>query len=566
MLRFRARAAGATLAVGAAFALTLRGQAPDVRPTFYVSDAALPAIDEGVIWDDSRAPSSAAARAARAAMSQTNAAGESTRAYRPGRVIVRFRDGVPADDRRSIMRDATASGELMPRSQYADFDVIHIDPAENPEAVAAALNARSEVVYAQAAYRVHSTFKPNDPEYDRLQWNLPLINMERAWDIQPQAGSAVTVAVLDTGVAYRNATLTVNIRAFTDSFGIRRPALGITTIPYAAAPDLVGGNGATRIVAPFDATTGGANLPLDFEGHGTHVSGTIGQLTNDGVAVAGVAFNVKIMPVKVLASDWDVAFGNTFDVGGSDDDVAVGIRYATDNGAKVINMSLGSSGPPDCGTNANRFGCSPVIEAAMRYAVGKGVFIAIAGGNEFEDVVPPFGSNPTSVLAEIANRIDGVVAVAAVDPSRSRAYYSSTGNYIELAAPGGSNRGFGATTHSGYIWQQTFDFHLTDTFDPSIVPIAQYRAPRFDVLATIGYVGTSMATPHVAGIAAMLIQQGITDPAAIENALEQTADPLVPAGGDRCPAGSSARAPRTCSFGFGLVNARSALRGLGVSR
>jgi serine protease len=308
--------------------------------------------------------------------------------------------------------------------------------------------------------------------------------------------------------------------------------------------------------------SGGANAPLDFDGHGTHVSGTIGQLTNDGIAVAGVAFNVKLMPVKVLGGFWDVQFGTAPSDGGSDADVATGIRYAADKGAKIINMSLGSSGPPDCGTNSNRFGCSPVIEAAMRYAVGKGVFIAVAGGNEFEENVPPFGTNPTSVIAEIASRIKGAVAVAAVDPSKGRAYYSSTGNYIEIAAPGGSERGFG---RGGFVFQQTFDFTMTDTFDPSVVNPSQYRAPRFDILTNIGYIGTSMASPHVAGVAAMMMQQGITDPAAIEEALEKSAVALS-ASGDACPAGTTAAAPRTCSFGFGLVDARNALRGLGLAR
>src|SRR4029079_2459049 len=114
----------------------------------------------------------------------------------------------------------------------------------------------------------------------------------------------------------------VSIGASPAGFGIRRPALGVQTIPYSGAPQLVGGAASSRIVAPFDVTSNGANPPLDFEGHGTHVSGTIGQLTNDGSGVAGVAFNVKIMPVKVLSSDWDVAFGTASDVGGSDDDVA----------------------------------------------------------------------------------------------------------------------------------------------------------------------------------------------------------------------------------------------------
>jgi serine protease len=187
--------------------------------------------------------------------------------------------------------------------------------------------------------------------------------------------------------------------------------------------------------------------------------------------------------------------------------------------------------------------------------------IVVAGGNEFEDFIPGFGTNPTSVIAEIANRLPGAISVAAVDPSRGRAYYSSTGNYIEIAAPGGAERGFGSRSDRGYVWQQTLDFNFTDTFDPSFGP---YRAPRFDVLATIGYIGTSMATPHVSGVAAMLVQQGITDPAAIEAAIERSADPIT--GGDQCPAGTSAPAGRTCAFGYGLINARNALRGLGLAR
>ena len=551
MTRFRARAAVATAITAASLVLTLHGQVAGVR-ALQITDVGLPAVEEGVVWDVNRAPQMPQALGRTEFAHLGGVVGASGREYTPGRVIVRFRDGLTADERRSVMRLATPSGEMMPRREHADFDVIRIDEAEDAEAVAARFAERLDVVYAQAAYRVHAMtpFVPNDPDYARLQWNLPLINMERAWEIQPQAASTVTVAVVDTGMAYRAATLTANIPAFTNR-GVRYPALGTQTIPFAAAPQLVGGGNTSRIVSPYDAISRGINPPLDLDGHGTHVSGTIGQLTNDGIGLAGIAFNARLMPVKVLGGFWDVVFGSAPFQGGSDDDVAAGLRYAADNGAKVINMSLGSSGPPDCGTNPNRSGCSPVIEAAMRYAVGKGAFVVVAGGNEFEDFVPPFGTNPTSVLAEIASRINGAISVAAVDPNKARSFYSSTGTYIEIAAPGGSNRGFPGS--SGFVFQQTFNFNFVETFDPTVVPPSQYAAPRFDILANIGYIGTSMAAPHISGVAAMLIQQGITDPAAIEAAIEQTALDLGTPGRDD-------------QYGFGLVDARAALRGLGLAR
>jgi serine protease len=268
------------------------------------------------------------------------------------------------------------------------------------------------------------------------------------------------------------------------------------------------------------------------------VSGTIGQLTNNASngagdtrnagGTAGIAFNVKIMPVKVIDSDWDDIFGSPH--AGTDDVVAQGVRYAADNGAKVINMSIGRTGP-----------AAPVIEDAIRYAVGKGAFVAIAAGNDFED------GNPTESIADIASRVPGAVAVAAVDQSHARAYYSSTGAYVELAAPGGSFRGFPS---EGGILQQTLDLDLVETFNASP---ANLVAPQFDSLAFFFFIGTSQATPHVSGVAAMLMQQGITNPAAIEAALEKFAT-------DRGAAG------RDNEFGFGEINARNTLRGLGLAK
>ena len=502
------------------------GQAPAQGRTV-LQPLALPAIEGGRRVDESRAPDSPEALK-QASMHIRSASvdrvGASGARYVPGRVIVKFRDGTSSAARLSAMSVTSRTAALSTRPAYADFDIMTIDPGEDAEAAAARLGQQSNVEYAQAAYLEHAEFVPNDPFYSRYQWNLPLIDMERAWDIQPQAGSAVTVAVLDTGVAYTNATVQFHAFAWNDGQGNDYPDLGDITVPFVAATQLAS---AGRFVSPHDFIWGD-DLPIDLDGHGTHVSGTIGQLTNDGVGTAGVAFNVKLMPVKVISTDWDDIFQSP-NVG-TDDVVAQGIRYAADNGAKVLNLSIGRSGP-----------AAPVVEDAVKYAVSKGAFVVIAAGNDFED------GNPTEVIAEIASRVQGAVSVAAVDRAKAHAYYSSTGSWVELAAPGGSFRGFGA---EGGVLQQTLDLAQVDTFLDSP---AQYGPPRFDALAYYYFTGTSQATPHVSGLAAMLMQQGITNPAAIEAALEKFATDLGDPGRDNL-------------FGYGLVEARTTLRGLGLAK
>jgi serine protease len=241
-----------------------------------------------------------------------------------------------------------------------------------------------------------------------------------------------------------------------------------------------------------------------------------------------MAFNVKLMPIKVLAGFWDDYFLSPFV--GTDDTVALGIRYAADNGAKVLNMSIGRDGPP-----------APVVRDAIAYALSKGAFIAIAGGNDFLD------GNPVPRFAEFAAQFEGVVSVGAVGRTRQRAIYSGTGSWLELMAPGGDVTRDGVP---GMILQQTYNFDLTDTF---LNGAAGFHAPRFDTFEYVYYEGTSMATAHVSGLAAMLYQQGITKPAAIEAALKRSATDLGATGRDD-------------QFGSGLINPRAALRGLGLGR
>jgi serine protease len=562
----------ALLGVFGMLAVSGRGQDASPPARTIVSMDAPPAIERGISPDPSAAqgaPEQSRRQSVQSTAAPADRTGVAGTRYRPGRVIVKFRDGLSAAARVQALTAVSRTATMAARSASQNFDVVQMDASGDAEATAAAFRARSDVEYAQAAYRVRPLLVPNDFYYP-CQWGLPLIDMERAWDVQPAAGSAITVAVVDTGVAYTAATVKFHANAFTvdnagnigpvGSGGTLYPALGDLSLPFVAATELAP---LTRFVAPRDFIWNDT-LPVDLEGHGTHVSGTIGQLTNNrGTGLgdvtnlggtAGVAFNVKLMPVKVISGEWDEIFGAPN--AGTDDVVALGIRYAADNGAKIINMSIGRSGPSTCGTNPSQNGCAPVVEDAVKYAVGKGVFVAIAAGNGFQT------GNPTEVLAEIASRVPGAVSVAAVNQFGGHASYSSTGSWVELAAPGGDSdsRVCNGQPKLAGVLQQTLDLDVVDTFD--LAP-AKFGAPRFDTLAYYFFTGTSMATPHVSGLAAMLMQQGITDPAAIEAALERFA---IPCSESRNVCDASVAANRNATFGYGLVQGRAALRGLGLAR
>jgi serine protease len=483
-----------------------------------VSESALPAMDRGLRdQDPPRNPRSGA---------DTHRLRRGTAQVVPGSIIVKFKDDAPRGT--ALAAGAQVSGEVADRSAWANFDIIDIAAGSDPESAAAAMRARPDVEYAQPRYLNHAMARPNDTLYPS-QWNFPAIDMERAWDIQPGASSDIVVAVLDSGMAFRNITVRYNSRFSFQltSNGPIHPALGPVDVPFAAAPEL-GPSGSPRFVSPRDFIWND-DLPLDLDGHGTHVAGTVGQLTNNGNGTAGMAYNVRLMPVKVIQGLWDEIFGSPSE--GSDDTVARGIRYAADNGANVINLSIGRE----------EGGAAPVVTDAIRYAVGRGVFVVLASGNTRAE------GNLPNRLAQAAREIDGMVAVAAVGRTLDLAFYSTTGPYVELTAPGGDQRQGGTTAG---ILQQTLDPDLIETYDR---PISQYGPPRADAFAYSYFQGTSMAVPHVSGFAALLMQQGITSPAAIERAMKQFATDKGTPGLDS-------------SFGAGLINPRATLRGLGLAR
>lgn len=423
-------------------------------------------------------------------------------------------------DETPIRTEIVPGRVILRRIGRRDFEVLQIDASRDPAKVAAELAARQDVAFAQPAFRLHPRGIPNDPLFAR-QWNLANIQMPEAWDLHRGTTGAVTVAVLDTGIAYANVTMDYTASAFGHD-GVLHPALGPVVLPFARAPEL---GRRDRFIAPRDFIWNNER-PLDLDGHGTHMAGTIGQVTNNHRGPAGIAPGVSLMPLKVLSGVWDDAFGSPGI--GTDDTVAGGIRYAVEHGASVINMSIGRTGP-----------ASPVIEEAMRYAVAQGAFIVVAAGNGHE------AGDPVEVLAEIASRLDGAIAVGATDRARHRAYYSTVGPHVELAAPGGSLRAddpSGGT--AGGIVQQTYDLNVVETYS---LTSRAFAAPRFDVMAYLSFAGTSSAAAHVSGVAAMLVQRGLEDPAAIEALLKRTAvDRGLPGRDDE--------------FGFGELDARAALR------
>jgi serine protease len=259
--------------------------------------------------------------------------------YVPGEVIVKYRDGTPAKVEASIEEQAgTETEAVLPGGS----EQLQIDDGETVEETVEELREEPDVAYAVPNVVAHAAqFIPNDPEV-RLQWNLFEefgIGMPEAWTLAANAGApggrGVTVAVLDSGVAFERYG------------GFRR------------APDLR----RSTFVHPWDFVDRDRH-PNDRYGHGTHVTGTIAEATNNGQAAAGVAYGVKVMPLKVL---------NNF---GEGDSLAIAraIRYAARYGADVINLSLEF----DPWVVAREI---PEIVAAIRYAHSRGVVIVAAAGN-----------------------------------------------------------------------------------------------------------------------------------------------------------------------------------------
>jgi len=351
------------------------------------------------------------------------------------------------------------------------------------------------VEYAEPDRRMFPLLTPDDSSYTS-QWDLydatGGIRAPTAWDLA--TGSGVVVAVIDTG-----------IRPHADLAG--QTVAGYDMIVDTA----VSNDGSARDADPADpgdwvaaGECGVGDPASNSSWHGTHVAGTIAAKTNNAAGVAGIAFNAKVQPVRVLGK-----------CGGYTSDIADAIVWASGGSvsgvpanatpARVINMSLGGSGA-----------CDTTSQTAITSAIARGTVVVVAAGNSNANAA---NFSPASCA--------GVVAVAATTRTGGRAYYSNFGSIVALAAPGGDMR-----TNAANGILSTLNAGTT--------------VPAGDTLAY--YQGTSMASPHVAGVAALMISaRPSATVAQVVAALKSSARPF----------------PATCSqCGAGIVDAEAAVRAI----
>lgn len=378
----------------------------------------------------------------------------------PGQVVVGLRDGASAPA--MGQRLAAAYGSAWSAVPGTQAVVLHV-PAGQEDAAARRLRHEPGVDFAEPSYILRLLREPNDTYYRGRQWNLGRIGMPEAWDVAVGAG-APAVAVIDSGVD-------------------------------ASHPDLAG-----KLLPGWNAIANTADV-YDAEGHGTHVAGLLAAQTDNAQGIAGVTWSGKVVPVKV----------SRFDGTSQSPVVSAAINWAVDNGARIINLSLGGPYP------------SEILRRAVERARQRGVLIVAAAGNCARG-----GDNCTERnQVEYPAAFPGVLAVGATTFDDQSATYSTQGRYIGIAAPGG-------------------DADATDTDDRRWIfgPV-----PR--AISSSGYarfVGTSQAAPHVAGVAALVWEVAPRLTADdVATLLRDTAVDLGSPGWDQ-------------AFGFGRINAAAALR------
>ncbi|MFI7294055.1 S8 family peptidase [Streptomyces sp. NPDC050121] len=411
------------------------------------------------------------------------------------RLIVGYKSGA-AEARSNPAAEADAAAKGKETGEDVDFqrrlgtgaalvdlgdDLTKADVAD----VVAQYQADPQVAYVVPDRLNKPKADPNDTEYAK-QWDLfestAGMNVPGAW--ATSTGTGVTVAVIDTGYV-AHSDLAANIVGGYDFI----------------ADTAVSVDGDGRDSNPADpgdyyaANECGSGIPAgNSSWHGTHVAGTIAAVTNNNKGVAGIAYGAKISPVRVLGKcggyDSDIIDAITWASGGSVSGVP-----ANSNVAKVINMSLGGDGA-----------CTSATQSAITAAVNRGTTVVVAAGNENDNVANHSPGN-----------CNNVISVAATNRTGAKASYSNYGSLVDISAPGGQTstgtaNGILSTLNSG-------------TKTPSSESYAYYQ-------------GTSMATPHIAGLVALMKSANSSlTPAQIETAIKNNARALPGSCSGGCGAG-----------------------------
>ncbi len=390
----------------------------------------------------------------------------------PGEVIVGFKNSIDVLESKGTISSLVESknGVIEETDTKLNLAVVNVKPGTEISFIEN-IKHDPNVKYAEPNYLAYASVIPNDPKWNQ-QYGPQNIKCPDGWD-ESTGSSNVVIAIIDTGVDYTHEDLADDVVDGYDFVDINFNDYDNTQYRFRDSSS-----------SPYyDDYKTSDDDPMDVVGHGTHCAGIAGAVTDNGVGIAGVSWNCKIMPVRAGFKAEVYLNGIWYEVGLFEyDDIRDAIEYAADNGADVISMSFGG---PD----------SYMIKSACNYAWNKGCVLVAAAGNEGKAIV----GYPA--------RYDKVIAVGAIDNNNERCSWSNSGANLELVAPGESI--------------------LSTTPDNS------YK--YFD--------GTSMAAPHVAGVAALAISRYSSySNQQIRELLQDSADDLGLSGKDR-------------EYGYGRVDA-----------